>query len=430
MSYPIISLIPGKEAAVGFWHPWVFSGAIDPASLRAGRARTTLSDDLSDGPAHGDIVHVTDRQGKIIGTGTYSNKSSIAVRVFEFREAVIDKEWFIKKLTESAGRRDASLPLAKGELGGGSHAERLVFGEADGIPGLVVDKYADVIVFQISTAGLDRMRADIVAAILEVFAPRAIIERSDIAVRREEGLNDVIAIHHGEISEPVVFTENGLNFVADVQAGQKTGFFLDQRDLRTWISTASLRAGRGRPTLSDDSALGSVLNLFSYSGAAGIAAIKAGAERVHNVDGSVAALELCKKHAELNAIPAETFTTEISDVFDWLNLNKESHYDTVMIDPPALIKAGRDSEEGKKAYHFLNRAAMRLVNDGGLFITSSCSHFMNEEDMAFMLRRASVQSGIRLDILAVIRQSSDHPLSVYFPESAYLKSFVCRVARI
>ncbi len=419
MSYPIIQLIPGKEAAVGFWHPWVFSGAIDPASLRAGRAQSTPSDDTDQAPAHGDLVHVADRQGKIIGTGTYSNKSSIAIRVFEFKEAVIDKEWFVAKLRVAAGRRTYSMS-----------AQRLCFGEADGIPGLVVDRYADVIVFQLSTMGLDRLRSMIVSALLEAFSPRVIVERSDIAVRREEGLNDFVAIHHGDITEPVAFTENGLHFLADVQAGQKTGFFLDQHDLRSWISSASLRAGRGRPTLSDGPVLGSVLNLFSYSGSAGIAAMKAGADRVHNVDGSVAALELCKRHADLNDIPRDTFTTEISDVFDWLNLNKDSHYDTVIIDPPALIKAGRDSEEGKKAYHFLNRAAMRLVNDGGLFITSSCSHFMNEEDMGFMLRRASVQSGIRLDILAVIRQSSDHPLSVYFPESAYLKSFICRVARI
>jgi 23S rRNA (cytosine1962-C5)-methyltransferase len=263
--------------------------------------------------------------------------------------------------------------------------------------------------------GLDRMREDIVAALDETFTPATIVERSDIAVRREEGLNDFVAIHKGEVSAPIPFVENGLNFIADVQSGQKTGFFLDQRDLRKWILEHHIP--------------GRVLNLFSYSGSAGIAAMKAGAERVHNVDGSVDALELCKKQAELNGIAAEKFTTEISDVFDWMNLNKESRYDAVIMDPPALIKAGRDAEEGKKAYHFLNRAAMRLVNDGGLFITSSCSHFLPEEDLAFILRRASVQAGIRLDVLAVVRQSADHPLSVYFPESAYLKTFICRVSR-
>ena len=393
MSYPIIPLTPGKEAAVGFWHPWIFSGAIAK---------------IPEGITHGDLVHVSDRQGNIIGTGTFSNKSSIAVRVFEFREAMIDRGWFVAKLRAASERR--KVTVAKDTT-----AYRVAFGEADGIPGLVVDRYGDVIVFQISTMGLDRLRDDVVGAIEEAFAPSAIVERSDIAVRREEGLNDVVAVHRGEVGEPVAFMENGLSFVADVRSGQKTGFFLDQKDLRKWIL--------------DHRVTGSVLNLFSYSGAAGVAAIRSGADRVHNVDGSTEALNLCRTHAETNRIAGDVFTTQETDVFDFLNVNKDSRYDAVIIDPPALIKAGRDAEEGKKAYHFVNRAAMRLVNDGGLFITSSCSHFFPEEDFAFILRRASVQAGIRLDVLAVIRQAADHPASVYFPESAYLKSFVCRVSR-
>jgi len=408
MSYPIIPLVPGKEAAVGFWHPWIFSGAL---------VQHPVLDQHRVLPGHGDLVCVSDRQGKIIGTGTFSNKSSIAIRVFEFREAVIDRAWFVAKIKAAAERRTESLLLSKGESGGGSAttAYRVVFGEADGIPGLVVDRFGDVVVFQISTAGLDRLRDEIVAAIDEVLAPAAIVERSDIAVRREEGLNDFVAIHKGDVNAPIAFEENGLSFVADVQAGQKTGFFLDQKDLRKWILAHGVT--------------GSVLNLFSYSGAAGIAAMKSGAERVHNVDGSADALALCQKHAELNGVDANAFTTQMTDVFDFLNANKESRYDAVMVDPPALIKAGRDVEEGKKAYHFVNRAAMRLVNNNGLFITSSCSHFLPEEDLAFILRRASVQAGVRLDVLAVIRQAADHPQSVYFPESAYLKSFVCRVSR-
>jgi 23S rRNA (cytosine1962-C5)-methyltransferase len=394
MSYPVLPLVPGKEAAAGFWHPWIFSGAI------ASRPKPL---------EHGDLVHVADRQGKIIGTGTFSSKSSIAVRVFEFCEATIDKDWFVAKLKAAVERR--AVTVAKDTT-----AYRVVFGEADGIPGLVVDKFDGAFAFQISTMGLDRMRDDIVAALDEAFAPRVIVERSDVAVRREEGLNDFVAVHKGDIDAPVAFAENGLSFVADVQAGQKTGFFLDQKDLRKWLL--------------DHGARGSVLNLFSYSGAAGIAAVKAGAERVHNVDGSVEALDLCKAHAERNDVSADRFTTEVCDAFDWLNLNKDSRYDAVIMDPPALIKAGRDAEEGKKAYHFLNRAAMRLVNDGGLFVTSSCSHFLSEDDLAFILRRASVQAGVRLDVLAVVRQSADHPRSVYFPESAYLKSFVCRVSRV
>ena len=394
MSYPIVQLVPGKEAAIGFWHPWVFSGAV-----------AVVPEDVE----HGGLVHVSDRKGTIIGTGTYSKSSSIRVRLFEFKEAVIDKDWFVEKIRAAQASRAITVPA-------NTTAYRVVFGEADGIPGLVVDKYENVIVMQIATAGLENLRDDVVAALVEVFEPSAIVERSELPVRKEDNLGPVSALRYGTDPEPVPFTENGLKFTADVAFGQKTGFFLDQKDLRKWMLEHGMK--------------GSVLNMFSYTGAAGIAAMKSGADRVHNVDGSEAALAGCARHAEMNGIDADKFTTQDTDAFDFLNVNKDSRYDAVIIDPPALIKAGRDAEEGKKAYHFLNRAAMRLVADGGLFITSSCSHFLPEEDLAFILRRASVQAGLRLEILAVIRQAADHPQSVYFPESIYLKSFVCRVTRV
>jgi len=150
---------------------------------------------------------------------------------------------------------------------------------------------------------------------------------------------------------------------------------------------------------------------------------------VHNIDASAEALELCRKHAELHEISAKKFTTEETDIFQWLGAGQEKKYDIVVMDPPALIKSMKEAEEGRKAYHFLNRAAMRLVEDGGIFATSSCSHFLSEDDLAFTLRRASVQAGIKLDMLAAVRQSADHPLSIYFPESAYLKTYIFQVSR-
>lgn len=397
MSYPVIALVPGKEAAIGFWHPWVFSGAIAK---------------LPEGLKHGSLVHVADRQGEIIGTGTFSNKTSISVRLFAFEEAIIDRTWMADKIRKANERR--------GLMGYGdakTNGYRVLFGESDGIPGLVVDRFNETaLVFQMATAGLDALREEVIAAIESVFPGMAVVERSDALVRREEGLEPVVAVHRGTVEGLAPFSENGLSFVADVMGGQKTGFFFDQKDLRKWILEHGVK--------------GSVLNLFSYSGSAAVAAMKSGAAQVHNVDGSEEALALCAQNAKLNGVDGAAFTSEQADVFDFLNANKESRYDAVIIDPPALIKAGRDHEEGKKAYHFLNRAAMRLVNDGGLFITSSCSHFLTEDDLGFILRRASVQAGIRLDVLAVIRQAADHPTSVYFPESAYLKSFVCRVTRI
>ncbi len=385
-------LKPGKEANVGFRHPWIFSGALEHLEAE-----------------HGSLVRVADKNGKILATGTFSARSSIAVRCFEFGEATINLAWLKEKISEADARRK----LMGYGPGTGTTGYRVVFGEADGIPGLVIDRYGDTVVFQISTAGMDALREQVLQAIVETLRPACLVERSDLPVREEEGLEDVVKIHEGAADDLVTFEENGVRFLADPIAGQKTGFFLDQKDARTALG----RLAKGQE----------VLNLFSYSGAAGVSMMKGGAASVHNVDASKDALALCGKHAELHDFDAERFTTEETDIFQWLGAGYDKKYDMVVMDPPALVKAMKDAEEGRKAYHFLNRAAMRLVKDGGIFATSSCSHFLTEDDLAFTLRRASVQAGIRLDMIQAVRQSPDHPLSVYFPESAYLKTYIFRV---
>jgi len=394
--YPVITLKAGKEANVAFRHPWIFSGALE---------------NVPDGAEHGSVVRVADKRGITLATGTYSARSSIAVRVFAFGEAQIDRAWLTARLKEANDRR---LQMGYGP-GTDTTGYRVAFGEADHLPGLVVDRYGDTVVFQISTTGMDRFRLDVIAAIEEVLEPKNIVERSDLAVREEELLEDVIEVHKGASDDLVEFTENGLKFLADVKAGQKTGFFLDQKDARAAL--AKLSEGKD------------ALNLFSYSGAAGIAMMKGGAKSVHNMDASEEALALCEKHAKLHKIKASAFTTEAADIFQWLGEQKDGDRDMVVMDPPALIKAMKDAESGRKAYHFLNRAAMRLVKDGGIFATSSCSHFLTEDDLAYTLRRASVQAGLTLELLAATRQSADHPQSVYFPESNYLKTFIFKVKR-
>ena len=401
--YPQLHLHREREATVAFHHPWVFSGAIDEPPNPA---------------LHGQIVQLVTEDGRITGTGTYSATSSIAVRVFEFGDAVIDRGW----LTERIGAADARRRLLGYGPGTDTTGYRVVFAESDELPGLVVDRYGDVLVIQLSTAGMDALRETVIDVLLDLFQPAAIVERSDLSVRREERLEELVAVRYGDAPARVPFTEWGVPLLADVMGGQKTGFFLDQKDLRKMLRTLPERlTAAGRDV--------NVLNLFSYSGTTGLATLLGGASRVHNVDGSEAALGLGREHAQLNGIDEDRFSTERTDIFQWLSSHAEPDYAIVLVDPPALIKSQRDTEHGRRAYHFLNRAALRLVRDGGLLVTSSCSHYFPEEDFMFELRRAATTLGVTLHTLAPLRQSPDHPLSVYFPEAAYLKTLVLQVSR-
>jgi 23S rRNA (cytosine1962-C5)-methyltransferase len=248
---------------------------------------------------------------------------------------------------------------------------------------------------------------------MATFKPSVLVERSDLATRHEEGLEEVKTVHHGTCPDTIEFKENGLKFLADPMSGQKTGFFLDQKDLRDTIRHCAKKM--------------TVLNLFSNTGSFAVAALKAGAKQVHQIDSSQPALDACAAQLTLNELDPSLVTYEAADVFQWLGKNTQRTFDMVICDPPALIKSQRDIESGRKAYHFLNRAALRLVNHGGIFVTSSCSNYLTEDDFAFNLRRAATQAGVVLDVLKVVRQSPDHPLSIYFSEALYLKSFVCQV---
>jgi 23S rRNA (cytosine1962-C5)-methyltransferase len=396
MQYPIVKLKQDDTAPVPPQHPWIFSGAIDKTGLQI---------------QSGEIVSVADAEGNIIATGTYSTKSMIAVRVFEFGEATIDRE-FLKRRIEQADLRRQLLGYGPGT---DTTAYRVVYGESDGLPGLAVDRFEDIFVIQLSTAGMDRFRDDVVSILKELFSPAGIYERSDIPTRAHEGLDQVSQLLDGTVPELVTFLEGGRKMQANLVAGQKTGYFLDQKELRHWIS----RMSSGRKAL----------DLFSFSGGNGIAALAGGASEVTFVDSSEPALSMVEDNVRLNGFDAERTKREASDVFQWLSSRRTPEYDMIICDPPALIKSRRHAESGRKGYHFLNRAAIRLINHNGLLVTSSCSGFFTEEDFEITLRRAAEQANVELRVVRRLYQSPDHPMAPNFPESKYLKSFICQVYR-
>ncbi len=397
MQYSTIKIKKDRDANIFWQHPWIFSGAIE-------RMPTDIP--------HGSLVGVESSDGKILGLGTFSKSSTITVRMLDFSDAVIDETWWLNKITAAHEQRTL--------LGYGTKTQttgyRVLFGEADGVPGLVVDRFENILVLQISTAGIEEMKPLILAALKKVFKPKAIVERSDIHVRRDENLPEFKDVLDGKISKPIEFLENGLTFTADVLNGQKTGFFTDQKNLRA----AMEKFADGRK----------VLDTFSYSGAAGVYALRGGAKSVSFLDSSADALALCEAHVALN-FPKKKKSIETidEDAFNFVGSMEEGRFDMILLDPPALIKSSKDAESGKKAYHFLNRAALRALPDKGILVTSSCSHFLPEDDFVFILRRAAVQAGVKLHILESVRQSPDHPDSLTFPEARYLKSFIALVRK-
>ena len=395
--YPTIKLKPGRGNPRVTRHPWIFSGAVA---------------DKPAGIDHGDIVRVVADDDELVGTGFYSAKSMIAVRLVEFDDVEMNREWLRRAITE-ANRRRELLGLTAVE--GGEPGYRVVFGESDWLPGLVVDRYGHVLVMQFSTAGMERLREDTLAVLTELFAPKTIFERSDSPSRAEEGLSARVERASGEAVDRTPFREGGVVFEADIAEGQKTGFFLDQRRLREWV----VRFASGRR----------VADLFSYSGASGICALAHGASGAVFVDSSARALDGVRRHLEVNSLSPDSTELVEEDVFQWLGARSAPEFDMVILDPPALIKSRKHAESGRKGYHFLNRAALRLINDGGLLISSSCSTHFSEDDLRVTLRRAADQAGVRLHVLAELSQSEDHPVSVYFPEARYLKSLICQVER-
>ncbi len=369
-------------------HPWIFSNELRevPKSF-----------------SPGDIVDVLDSSGGFVGRGYVNPHSLIAVRILARHQEEIDSVFFRRRIEEARKLRSM--------LGFGD-SFRAVYSEGDGLPGLIVDKYADTLVVQSSTAGIDRMLDMIVSALRDEYSPRAIVLRNDSASRTMEGLAQEKRVVLGEVSGLVSFEESGINYRADVLEGQKTGFFFDQRE--------------NRQALKDYVHGRRVLDCFCYIGAWSLTAARYGASDVIGVDSSDKAVALAVQNAGLNSLPAQFRT---ADVFDELRILEKKHerFGCIILDPPAFVKSRSKVREALKGYKEINLRAMLLLERGGILVTCSCSHHIDQELFREMLIDAAYSAGRRVQLLEMRSQARDHPVLLAAKETQYLKCAILMI---
>lgn len=384
-----IFLRRGEDKRIRGGHPWVFSNEI----------REVQGERVPGGTAE---IH--DAEGRFIGTGYYNPNSLIAVRLLSRQQVDIDSAPFYRERIDKALRYRRSLYP-------GLESFRVVYGEGDFLPGLVVDKYGEYLAVQFLTMGMERRRELVISVLLEIFAPRGIVARNDVAVRRLEGLEEKVEVLHGEIPGAVEVEEHGLRFRADMLGGQKTGHFFDQKENHLLLE----RISRGKD----------VLDCFSYTGSWGVHAAFYGAGSVTLLDVSEKAMNLARQNAELNGLAAQMrFETE--DAFDRLRSLKGEgkSFDLVVLDPPAFVKSRKALKEAEKGYLTINRRVMELLRDDGYLVTCSCSYHMGREMFRDLLAKAARQAGREMRLVESRAQAPDHPVLLAVPETEYLKCFL------
>ncbi|HEX3027634.1 MAG TPA: class I SAM-dependent rRNA methyltransferase [Clostridia bacterium] len=352
----------------------------------------------------GDIVDVVSARGRFLGRGYINPKSKILVRLMTGKKEEIDRG-FLKRKIEDAVNLRKKLGL--------DSAYRVVFGEADYLPALIVDKFADCLVIQTLALGIDRMKKDIVEILSECYHPRCIYERNDVPIRRKEGLELTTGALFGQSPGVVEIEENGIRMLVDIENGQKTGYFLDQRENRAAIEPYV----RGCE----------VLDCFCHTGGFALHAAKFGASAVEAVDISEPALEFVKQNAALNGF--ETITAKQANVFDLLKgyQDQKRLFDTVVLDPPAFCKTKSALPGAYRGYKEINLRAMKLIRPGGFLITCSCSHFMTPDLFLKMLSEASADVRVASRIIEIRYQAKDHPVAVNADESLYLKCVILQI---
>ncbi|MFH0880846.1 MAG: class I SAM-dependent rRNA methyltransferase [Lentisphaerota bacterium] len=382
----------GQERRISQGCLWVFANQVDNP-LRDYRP--------------GELVRITDRSGELIGVGYVNPHSLIAARLLTHEDREIDSEFFMQRIQQAHHLRQKVLPEEE--------AVREVYSESDGLPGLIVDRYRDILVVQITTAGMERLKEQVVSSLADFYRPRAIFERSDASVRKLEGLGDSTGTLYGKLPpEPIWVIYSSLLVPADVHRGQKTGLYLDQRINLQFIEEICKGAR--------------VLDAFSYTGVWGLKAARMGAAEVVMLDESEWALELALAAARRDRLKNRCATIR-GDAFDVLKemAKRKESYDVVILDPPSFIRSKQHYQQGYKGYFDLNQKALAILKEGGFLVSCSCSHHMDQASFEQMLQKVMLANGRQSRILFRGGQGPDHPILPHMPETEYLHCMVLQV---
>jgi 23S rRNA (cytosine1962-C5)-methyltransferase len=381
----------GKERMAANRHPWIFAGAIHSER----------------GPEDAAFADLVDAEGTKIASGFHSKSSQIRLRALTFGDEVLDENLIATRIANAVARRRAIFEDAS------TNCARVIHAEGDDLSSLVVDRYDDVLVVEIANRGVEQIKPLIVDVLTRELQPRAIYFKNDLPLRKTEGLstaNEWIDVQRSEEQlRRRVVRESGLNFVVDPEEGQKTGFFLDQRENRRIAGT--LASGRR------------VLNLFSYTGGFGVYAAAGGASAVTNVDISGRAIEVARENHDLNGFAA-TYT--VADAFQYVRQSRET-FDLLVCDPPAFAKSRQEVDRAARGYKDVNLFAMRMVERGGLMMTFSCSGHMPLDLFQKVIFAAALDAGRRVSFVRRLTAGPDHPVSIHCPEGEYLKGFLLEI---
>lgn len=392
--YPVVSLKKGKDEAIKRFHPWVFSGALKqfPTNIKTG-----------------DIVSITAENGKIIATGSFEG-GTIAVKVLSFTNKKIDEDFFIAKFKDALDLRKA-LGIAKNS---NTNAWRLVHSEGDHLPGLIIDIFGQTAVIQTQSAGMGKLIDVISKSLIEVLKDdiAAVYHKNtelNVSTTSKSNENKYV---YGEKPASNTILENGIPFYVDWEKGQKTGFFLDQRDARQLLGQYS----DGRK----------VLNTFSYSGGFSVFALHHGARHVVSVDSSATAIALCNANVHLNQYDSRHHSLCI-DAKKHLEEMEYGAYDLIVLDPPAFAKNHHNRHKGILGYKYINQTAIKKMSPGGILFTFSCSQAVDRASFQSIIMAAALETGRKVQILHQLSQPADHPINMYHPEGSYLKGLALRI---